>query len=285
MSGDVYERLFVASLPLIERLSRFFCRQSRMTAEDVEDFVAHVRLHLLEKEFAALRSFEGRCSLATFLSLVIQHQLVDYRARHWGRFRPSTAARRHGPTSIRLEMLLRRDGMSIADAVAAMQGAGLAITREEAEGMAGDFPGRKTRPVEVDLDEAKALELAVGIETIELQAEAGERCATSRALEEAMSTAMSQLPADDRTIVRLHFGAGMTVAEISRSLGLEQRPTYRRILRICGALREHLIAAGLDGARVEALLGRADCNLDFGLREVENPDAASSTDVEGNLSR
>ena len=282
MHGDEYERLYVTSLPLIERLSRFFCRQSHMTAEDIEDFVAHVRLHLLEKEYAALRSFEGRCSLATFLSLVIQHQLLDYRARHWGRFRSSTAARRLGPAAIRLETLLLRDGMQIAGAVEAMQRDGLAITPLEAEEMSRHFPPRRARPVEIGFGDAKPLELAVGIESIELDAEASERRATARALEKTMSMALAELSPEDRTILRLHFGAGMTVAEISRSLGLEQRPTYRRILRICAALRDRLTAAGLDGTRVEALLGRADSKLDFGLFDVEIGDVASSTDVEGN---
>ena len=104
MQSEEYERLFVASLPLIERLSRFFCRGSRMTAEDVEDFVAHVRVHLLDDDYAALRRFEGRCTLPTFLALIIQHLLCDYRARHWGalphlRGRAAAGARR-GPARV-----------------------------------------------------------------------------------------------------------------------------------------------------------------------------------------
>jgi hypothetical protein len=60
-------------------------------------------------------------------------------------------------------------------------------------------------------------------------------------------------------------------------MGLEQRPLYRRISRICGVLRERLLAAGVSGADVTDLLGRADSDFDFGLREVRNAIAEPST--------
>src|SRR3954463_9641895 len=56
------ERILVTSLPLVEQLCRFFCRGSRMAAEDVDDFVSEVRLHLIDDDYAVLRRFEGRCS-------------------------------------------------------------------------------------------------------------------------------------------------------------------------------------------------------------------------------
>lgn len=274
------ELLFVTSLPLIERLSRFFCRESRMSAEDVEDFVAHVRLQLLDDDYAAFRSFEGRCSLATYLGLVIQRRLFDYRDRHWGRFRASAAAQRLGAVAVRLETLLRRDGLTVTEAVAAMRRDGDAITTEEAERMALLFPERRPRVVETDLDDV-APALAIGCETIELEAEASERQAVSRQVTEVMREVMAELPVEDRTILRLHFVAGMSVAGIARSLGVDQRQTYRRIPRICAALRERLAERGLSGIDVESLVGRADVDLDFGLCEVEIADDASSIDVEG----
>jgi hypothetical protein len=49
------------------------------------------------------------------------------------------------------------------------------------------------------------------------------------------------------------------------------------LTRICGVLRERLLAAGVSGADVTDLLGRADRDFDFGLREVRNSVADQST--------
>jgi RNA polymerase sigma factor (sigma-70 family) len=272
VSGSVgsVERLLVESLPLVDRLSRHFCGRSRMTVDEAEDFASHVRLHLMDGDYAVLRSYEGRCALPTFLALVIQRQLHDYRARHWGRFRSSVAATRLGPVAVRLEMLLLRDGMTIEEAVAALAAEGHAVTAGEAERLARQFPERKPRALEVAVDDVGAQELALGGDLIEQAAAAGERRATQSAVNETMREAMRELPAEDRTILRPHFDAGMSVADIARSLGLEQRPLYRRIGRICGALRERLLAAGVAAADVTEILGRADTDFEFGFREVRN---------------
>lgn len=274
MRGDDPQALLVTSLPLVERLCRFFCRGSRLTAEDVEDFIAHVRLHLLDNDYAVLRSFEGRCSLETFLALTIQRQLFDYRAKMWGRFRNSAAATRGGPAAMRLETLVARDHKSLDEALATLAKEGLAMTRAEAERIAAEFPERKARAVEVGVDDV-AQQLAVE-DDLDQRAASGERERTSRRVTDSMRDAMSDLSAEDRTILRLHFDAGLSVADIARTIGLEQRPLYRRLGRICTGLRERLLASGVDAAAVQDLLGRAETDFDFGLRDVAKPATVSS---------
>jgi RNA polymerase sigma factor (sigma-70 family) len=275
--GRDCEKLFLESLPLVERLSRHFCRGSRLTPEDVEDFVAQVRVHLLDGDYAVLRAFEGRSTLATFLALVIQRLLLDYRARLWGRFRPSAAASRLGPAAVRLETLLLRDGLPLREAVAALSAHGQELTIAEAERIARELPERKHRGVEIDVSDVNPSEMAVAGDTVERDMTAREHHATRTALGKAMRTAMSALPADDRTILRLHFDAAMPVAAIARSMGLDQRRLYRRLGRLCDVLREQLLQAGIQPADVADLLGRADNDLDFGLREVRNPAGPPST--------
>lgn len=284
LHGGDCERLLVASLPLIEQLSRFFCRGSRMTAEDVEDFIAQVRLHLIEDDYAALRRFEGRCSFPTYLAMTIQHLLLDHRAKLWGRFRASQAARRLGSGAIRLESLVVRDGRSPAEAAAQLTAGGHPMTAAEAERLASEFPQRKPRAVEVELDQAVST-LAVGGEAVEEHIASRERGAVSRVVREAMRKAMQELPVEDRTLLRLYFDAGLSVADIARSMGLEQRPLYRRIPRICDVLRAKLLAAGVAPADVTDLLGRADTDLEFGLREVRNSDPKPSTANEDQWTR
>ena len=268
MPSDEYEDLFVTSLPLIERLSRFFCRESRLSPEDVEDFIASVRVHLLDNDYAVLRQFEGRCTLPTFLALVIQRLLFDYRVQQWGRFRPSTAAQRLGPAAIRLELLLRRDGLPVAEAVALLESRGEGMSLAEAQRIAAELPQRRMRAVTVDVDSARTAELAIDAATVEEAAAATERRAVSATVAAVMREAMETLPEEDRAILRLHFVGGLSVADISRALGLVQRQTYRRIHRIYDGLRRRLREAGVRDAEVTELLGRADVDLEFGLREV-----------------
>jgi RNA polymerase sigma factor for flagellar operon FliA len=273
------ERLLVTSLPLVEQLCRFFCRGSRMAAEDLDDFVSEVRLHLIENDYGVLRQFEGRCSLPTFLSMTIQHLLFDYRTRLWGRFRPSQAARRLGAMGVRLETLLVRDRKPPAEAAAVLTAEGYSVTVGDVERLAAQFPTRKPRALEIGMDDVDDHDpgFAAGADGADAGVAERERLAVSRTVGDAMRAAMQDLPAEDRTILRLHFDAGMSVADIARSMALEQRPLYRRMSRICGVLRERLFAAGLAGADVTDLLGRADSNFDFGLREVRNAGAEPST--------
>jgi RNA polymerase sigma factor (sigma-70 family) len=249
-----------------------------MAAEDVDDFLSEVRLHLIEDDYGVLRRFEGRCSLPTFLAMTIQHLLFDYRARRWGRFRPSQAARRLGPVGVRLETLMLRDGKSPAAAAAALAAEGYTHAAGDAEQLAAQFPKRKPRALEVGLHDVDDGEPGLAAGTDSADGVAGrERLAVSRTVDDAMRAAMQDLPAEDRTILRLHFDAGMSVADIARSLALDSRPLYRRLSRICGVLRERLFAAGVSGAEVTDLLGRTDSDFDFGLREVRNSVAGQST--------
>lgn len=250
-----------------------------MTAEDIDDFVSEVRLHLIEDDYGVLRRFEGRCSLPTFLAMTIQHLLFDHRARRWGRFRASQAARRLGAMGVRLETLLLRDGKSSAEAAVVLTAEGYAVTAAEAERLAAEFPKRRPHALEIGMQDVDGHDpgLVAGGDDAGSGVAEHERHAVSRAVGDAMRDAVQDLPAEDRTILRLHFDAGMSVADIARSMGLEQRPLYRRISRICGVLRERLFAAGLSGADVTDLLGRADSDFDFGLREVGNAVAEPST--------
>jgi RNA polymerase sigma factor (sigma-70 family) len=241
-----------------------------MAAEDVDDFVSEVRLHLIEDDYGVLRRFEGRCSLPTFLAMTIQHLLFDCRARLWGRFRASRAARRLGALGVRLETLLLRDGKSPAEAAVALAAEGYAVTAVDAERLGARFPKRRPHALEVGMHGVDDHDpgLVAGGDSADAGVAERERHAVSHTVGDAMRDAMQNLPAEDRTILRLHFDAGMSVADIARRMALEQRPLYRRISRICGVLRERLFAAGLSGADVTDLLGRADSDFDFGLREA-----------------
>src|SRR5258708_23531834 len=88
--------LFRANLSLIDRTIDRICRRSRLFGPDAEDFPSHVRLALIADDYAVLRKWEQRSSLATFLPVVVQRLLADHRVKPSGRGHPSPAAQRLG---------------------------------------------------------------------------------------------------------------------------------------------------------------------------------------------
>src|SRR5262245_53162084 len=109
--------LYLTHRSVIESVIRFVCRRRGLRGDEAEEFAAEVRLRLVESDSAILRKFQGRSSIQTFLTVVIQRLALDYQASRWGRWRPSVVARSEGPAAVRLEQLVVRDGLPLADAL------------------------------------------------------------------------------------------------------------------------------------------------------------------------
>ena len=255
------EQWLAANVPLVERLARFVCRDSRLGNADADDFVSQVMLHLVEDDYAVLRKFEGRCELTSYLIVVIRRWMSDFLVRERGKYRPSREAERLGAAAVELETMLRRDGRTLDEAITALRARGHELTSAEAEQLAARLPERKPRPQQVALDED--IDPPAPPSDDELRAD---RATGSRAVSEALRGAIAELPAEDQTILRLHFGAGWTVADISRSLQTDQQRLYARLRKLCRTFRARLIAAGVDAAQVADLIGRGDVEFDFGLQ-------------------
>lgn len=73
------QELLTANLPLVERAVAFACRRYRLQPEEAEEITSVVHLKLVENDYAVLRSYEGRSSLATFISVVVQRLVLDHR--------------------------------------------------------------------------------------------------------------------------------------------------------------------------------------------------------------
>lgn len=271
MDRSDVERRYESSLALIDRLSRHACRGSRMNDADVDDFCAWVRLKLFEDDYAILRRFEQRCSLPTFLAVVIRRLLLDYRGRVWGRFRTSAEAERLGPIAVALEELLHRDGKSLDDAVEELRRRNLPVNRAEAESLARRLPPRMKR-THVEIGDVPESHL-VASQSADERLLHGERMDLVQQLASALRGAIADLPSADQTLLRLHFAAGVSVADISRSMAVDQQLLYRRIRALCRELRERLIAAGIDRSRIAELIGERE--LDLGLAEKILPSRSS----------
>ncbi|HEY2093548.1 MAG TPA: sigma-70 family RNA polymerase sigma factor [Thermoanaerobaculia bacterium] len=269
--------LFEEHLEAIERAISRVCRDSRLDRPAQEDFASSVRLALLADDCSVLREFERRSSMATYLTIVIRRLLIDQR-RADGRWYASAEAQRRGAAAVLLERLLIRDRLRFTEAAAVVRREHPDVPTSELEESAAAFPARAVRPVLVpagDHDE----DLIAGSSTAGDLVEALDVEQRSSQANAAVRSAMASMTAQDRVILRLRFTCNASIAAIARSLGIEQRPLYRRIEAMLASLRVALQEAGVDASSAAGLIGAAE-TLDFGLDGKEG-DTHPSTKEEG----
>lgn len=256
--------LFSTNLRLIEQVARSVCRRRRMSPADVEDFVSTARLALMENDFAILRRYEGRSSLAAFLAVVFDNLISDQRAHALGRWHPSRAAERMGPGAILFEALVVRDGRSIDEALPLVHHLDPTLTRSDLEAMAVQLPQRVPRPRIVSLESDAAFRV-VGSDTGDARTVAREARSVAARTSKTIRAAIESFGLEDGMLIRLHFGSKFSIADIARMLRLPQRPLYRRLEARLRDLRKALDDAGLDSRSVIELIGAATTDMNFGL--------------------
>ncbi len=250
---DDPEAVFLAHLDTVDRIVGALAARYAMSPDEHDDFKGWVRMKLVEDGYAVIRKHEGRSSMSTYLSVVIANLLRDRRIQKWGKWRPSAAARRAGPLGVQLERLLRRDGVAFDVAVRILGSRnGEELDQRALARLAATFPER-TRP-RVDANPDAVLR-AVGTQSAEERVVADEQSQHESALLAALDGSLDTLDDEDRVILKLRFWEGLTVADISRALHLEQRPLYRRVNGLLARLRTTLEGAGVTGSDVGEMLG------------------------------
>lgn len=230
---------------------------------DADDLAANVKLALLENDYAALRGFEGRCSLGTYVASIAHRLLEDERMHVSGRWRPSAESKRAGEAAVLLETLVVRDHRPLHEALPLVQKIDPSLTPEAADALLARLPKREQRARLVPLDDG-VREQEVDPATVEERAVAGERAAAASRTNAVVSEAMATLPAEDRVLLRLRFGNGMRVSAIARAWQCEQQILYRRIETLVRRLRQQLVRAGIDTATAAQLIGSEENRLEFG---------------------
>jgi RNA polymerase sigma factor for flagellar operon FliA len=260
---------------LIERAVAFACRRYRLTREDAEELAAIVKMKLVENDYAILRAYERRSAFATYISVVVQRMALDYRVHEWGKWRTSAEAKRLGALATDLEKLLHRDARTIDEAAVFLARKHEGVTRASLETLAARLPEREPKRRDVDLEQAASVALT-GAHTVEERVLARDRAATSEQLSSVMTTVMQDLDEDDRLVIQLRFEGGMTVAQIARALGIDQKLLYRRIERCMRDIKANLLQSGISPRDVLDLIGRDDAPLRFGLgKPISRPSIAS----------
>jgi RNA polymerase sigma factor (sigma-70 family) len=254
VSRDACEQLFVASLPLIQRVIGTVARRYRLSADEAEEFTAAAQLRIIKDDYAVFRKFRGRCTLRTFLTIVIQRMFLDYRNAQWGKWRPSVASRRYGEVAVLLERLTLRDGFTFEEACSAIEASrGEPIDRAALAAIHVLHP-RRGRPrfiADDSLEEASAHEKPPDDRLIEAE---GNKVVASAA--GTLADALAAIATEDRLILKLRFRDELNVSEIARVLQLDQHGLYARLSRLLGTLRRFLESHGVSGAE---LLLALDC--------------------------
>jgi len=254
--------LLETNLDLIDRVIRFTSRRQRLDESDAEDFSSVVKLRLIENDYAVIRAFRGGSKFATFIIIVVNRMLLDYRIHQWGKWHASAEAKRLGNLAVELEQLLHRDGRTIDEVLPLLRAHHPDVTRESLEELAARLPERRARRRMVDITEAESVAIDHATDDSVM---ATERKKVSEKLSVAMRDALARLPEHDRLILQLRFESRMTVAQIARSLKIEQKLLYRRIEKLLRDLRAELEQAGIDPRDIAGLIGSEGASLDFTL--------------------
>ncbi|HEY2324903.1 MAG TPA: sigma-70 family RNA polymerase sigma factor [Thermoanaerobaculia bacterium] len=254
--------LFEEHLEAIEIAIARVCRDARLDRDRAEDFASSVRLSLLADDCAILRKFQGRSAMRTYLTIVVRRLLVDMQ-RSAGRWFASAEAKRRGDAAVLLERLMVRERRPFSEVVELVRRDHPDVSPRDMEEIAAALPERAPRPALVPVADDEEESLA-GTSSAADRIDALDMAQRSSQANAAVQSAMASMTAEDRVILRLRFTCNASIAAISRSLGIEQRPLYRRIEALLAALRRALEQAGVDASSAASLIGAAGEPLDFG---------------------
>jgi RNA polymerase sigma factor (sigma-70 family) len=245
------QRLFLENLSTIDRVVAAVARRHRLSTHERDDFASLVRLRLLEDDARVMRAFEKRSSLSTFLTIVISRIFFDFRNAEWGRWRPSAQARRLGPVAILLDQLMTRDGHVLEEAIEILRvNHRVAMSDTEIRALWDALPRRLQTMV---VGEEAAGEVSAPEDPASAAEFAGRTDARER-VAQALSVALTKLPAQDQLIVQLQFSHGVGATELARHFSMSKATLHRRINRILADLRAALQAQNIDPLEVAVLL-------------------------------
>jgi RNA polymerase sigma factor for flagellar operon FliA len=246
-------RLFLENLPWIEKVAGVICRKHGVWGEDAEDFASVAKMKLMEDDYADIAKFRGDCKLTTYLATLVVRRFHEYARERWGRWRNSAAAERMGQLAKDLEVLVYRDGCTLAQAGEQLRNAGKTdLPDVELARLLAKLPSRQPlRAMEVG---AAAVDTAPGADSADRGIGEADLDRQRSALLGVLVTVREKLPPEERHILRMRFADGRSVADVARALHLEQKPLYRRIDQLRARLRHDLELSGVTAEAVRELL-------------------------------
>lgn len=255
--------LYLSHRALIDQTIKAVSRRNHVSHADAEDFRSIAHMHVIDDDYAVLRAYQGRADIAAFLHAVIRRLFQDWRNANWGRWRPSASARRDGPVAIQLETLLVRDKRPLHEAIEVLRtNCGVTMSPADLEALAATFPPRAMRAfvTEGELG-ATANDSASEYASASVRVDRAEAASAAEKISAALAAVLEELPAQDQLILRMRFENNAPISTISRMLGLEQQPLYRRVERLRTGVRAKLEDAGIGADEARDVLHRGGFDL------------------------
>ena len=253
---DAYESLFISCLGTIESIVRALARRHRLSADDAADLCSVCQLRIMADDYAVLRQFQMRSSLRTYLTVVVRRVFLDERTALLGKWRPSRHAVRTGSTAVLLERLTMRDRLTFDEACDVLKiNHRLQISRVALEGMyarAHRGPARRFVATDRRLEEIPASTSSPEERVVE-----AESAALTRRTSATLRRALASIPIPDRRILEVRYARGLSIADVARVMGLNQKALYARFHRLLRMLREYLENDGIVGHEILEIIGGA----------------------------
>lgn len=251
------QRLFLSHLPVIDSVTAQLSRRHHLRDIECQEFSSFVRLALLDRDAEVLRQYTGAGTAAGFLRVVIGRLLYDFRCELWGRWRPSAAARRHGPVGVLLDRLLNRDGLSIHEAVeTARTNHRVGLSSSDLRKLCESLTPRPARYRCVTEDEA--IDVASLDPTPELVLLGRQQSGDKARIMEALARARRCLSSQEQLILKMRIDDGLPVSRVAVALQLNQKRLYPTLTRLFIQLRETLRAEGISSKDANECLGHPE---------------------------
>ena len=227
-------------LALLAQTIRDVARARRLGREDAEDFAQSVQVRFLERHYDIIDRFAGRSSLRTYLTVVVNRMLLDWRNSMYGKWRPSAVATSLGQHAVDLERLISRDGYTAAEATERLRMKDGAPPRQLLERLTEQLPARQRKRMVSD----EALRDAAGPAFAD-PLEAADRHDAQRQTRAALVAALLQLSAEDRWLLHARYVDDRSVQAVAQTLQTDPKGLYRRYDRVLRSLRGKLSTAGV----------------------------------------
>ena len=131
----------------VDPIVHIVCHRHRLSPAEAGEFRAYVARRLAAQAATAVR---GRRRHRTVLTILVQRWYLEYLKRVCGTSRPSLEACRLGPTAIRLESLMMRDGLAFDLACQALKRHdSVALTEAELAAVAALLPSPRQARVSI----------------------------------------------------------------------------------------------------------------------------------------
>lgn len=239
------EQLFLANLPLIKKVVSHTCHRCNLRKEEAEEFMSEVQDKIMADDYAVLRKFKGKCSLKSYLTIVIKNQMRDFQNHLRGKWQHSEMAKRLGDVAMLLEKLLR-DRYTFDEAVATLRtNHKIEMSWQEFHEIAAKLPPRTPRHAESEkvLDSVPSSDDSPDAGIME-EEKNSIRAKVIVALEKAIKT----LSAEDQLILRMRVWSRFSVPDIAKVLKLDekqQKGLYKRIEKAQEHLRREMERLGI----------------------------------------